>query len=454
MKLEKLLNGFEYEIIGNKDVDITTLVYDSRKVEEGSLFVCMVGAAFNAHDFIDQVIEKGAHAIVISQDVPLKEGMTYIRVKDTRIALALLSCAYFNYPSKELKVVGITGTKGKTSSSLMIKSILEHAGKKVGIIGTNGTFIGDIHNIVKDIAKISNFQASNMETISYTTEELTKSTELIAMSSMDVAEGSMTQNTKLDELNDLVIKIKNHIENVSNKAKETLISSEESQKYVRFGDKQVEIQSRELGEFVRSIKDASVTVEELNHSSEAIKTMVDLIHNVSSQTNLLALNASIEAARAGEAGRGFAVVADEIRKLAEETSSSAQKISTIVDNIGDRTISVKVSMDELVDRTKIQEKSMDTLKDKLKDILVRSNITVEKSKDIMEISSELNQEFNIISESAAEIKDVAIQNSSNTQDVASAVEEQTASFEEVSSNISSLSEMAQELKNIVSKFKI
>lgn len=54
MKLEKLLNGFEYEIIGNKDVDITTLVYDSRKVEEGSLFVCMVGAAFNAHDFIDQ----------------------------------------------------------------------------------------------------------------------------------------------------------------------------------------------------------------------------------------------------------------------------------------------------------------------------------------------------------------------------------------------------------------
>ena len=95
MKLEKLLNGFEYEIIGNKDVDITTLVYDSRKVEEGSLFVCMVGAAFNAHDFIDQVIEKGAHAIVISQDVPLKDGMTYIRVKDTRIALALLSCAYF-----------------------------------------------------------------------------------------------------------------------------------------------------------------------------------------------------------------------------------------------------------------------------------------------------------------------------------------------------------------------
>ena len=316
------------------------------------------------------------------------------------------------------------------------------------------TFIGDIHNIVKDMSKISNLQSSNMQTISDTTEELTKSTELIAMSSMDVAEGSIQQNNKLDELNELVIKIKDNIENVSLKAKETLKSSEESQKYVMFGDKQVEIQSRELGEFVNSIKDASVTVEQLNRSSEEIKAMVDLIHNVSSQTNLLALNASIEAARAGEAGRGFAVVADEIRKLAEETSSSAQKISTIVDNIGDRTISVKVSMDELVDRTKVQEKSMETLKDKLKDIMKRSKTTVEESMAIMEISSEVNDEFNMITLSASEIKDVAIQNSSNTQDVAAAVQEQTASFEEVSSNISALSQMAQELTAIVSKFKI
>lgn len=145
MILKQLLKGFDYEIIGNEEVEVTSLVYDSRKVEEGSLFVCMVGMTFNAHDFIDQVIEKGAKAIVISQEVPVVEGITYIKVKDTRIALALLSCAYFNEPSKELKVVGITGTKGKTSSSLMIKSILEHAGKKVGIIGTNGTFIGDIH---------------------------------------------------------------------------------------------------------------------------------------------------------------------------------------------------------------------------------------------------------------------------------------------------------------------
>ena len=111
-------------------------------------------------------------------------------------------------------------------------------------------------------------------------------------------------------------------------------------------------------------------------------------------------------------------------------------------------------MDQLVDRTKVQEKSMETLKAKLKDILTRAKRTVEESNSIMDISSEVKSEFNSITMSASEIKDVAVQNSSNTQDVASAVEEQTASFQEVSSNINSINDMAHDLTNIVSRFKI
>jgi len=315
-------------------------------------------------------------------------------------------------------------------------------------------FIGNIHEIVKEISKISIVLSENMSAITNTTEELTKSTEMIAMSSMDVAEGSVLQNNKLDELNELVEKIKMDIENVSCKANQTLKSSEKSQESVLKGDRQVSNQSDELTLFVDSIKSASNTVEDLNQSSEEIKAIVDFIHNISSQTNLLALNASIEAARAGEAGRGFAVVADEIRKLAEETSVSAKKISEIVMNIGDKTINVKTSMDELVDKTKIQEQSMDTLKVELKEILNVSTITLNESQEIMGISTKVNDEFNIITHSAKDIQGVAVQNSGNTQDVASAVEEQTASFEEVSANISSINEMADELTKIVGKFKI
>lgn len=315
-------------------------------------------------------------------------------------------------------------------------------------------FIGNIHGIVKEISKISLVLSDNMNAITNTTEELTKSTEMIAMSSMDVAEGSVMQNNKLDQLNAMVKEIKMDIELVSHKALETLKSSEKSQESVANGDRQVLTQSNELTEFIYSIKSASNTVEDLNQSSEEIKDIVDLIHSISSQTNLLALNASIEAARAGEAGRGFAVVADEIRKLAEETSVSAKKISSIVSSIGDKTNNVKTSMDELVDKTKIQERSMVTLKNELKEILIRTTITLNESQEIMGISSKVNSEFSEITHSAKDIQSVAVQNAGNTQDVASAVEEQTASFQEVSANIGSISEMAEDLTKIVGKFKI
>lgn len=315
-------------------------------------------------------------------------------------------------------------------------------------------FLDDIHNIVIDISKISTVLSSNMSAISNTTEELTKSTEMIAVSSMDVAEGSVTQNHKLDGLNELVKKLKNDIEGVAQRAKQTLRSSEMSQESVVVGNEQVDIQSNELIEFVSSINEASNSVEDLNQSSVEIKAIVELIQSISSQTNLLALNASIEAARAGEAGRGFAVVAEEIRKLAEETAESAKKISGIVSSISHKTIAVKESMDGLVEKTKVQEASMGTLKKELKKILDRTALTLGKSQDILNISSKVNEDFTEITTSTKEIQGIAEQNSGNTQDVASAVEEQTASFEEVSANIGLINEMAGKLTQIVGKFRI
>lgn len=316
------------------------------------------------------------------------------------------------------------------------------------------TFIENIHKIVEEIAEIANVVYDNMQAISNTSEELVKSTELIAASSMDVAEGAQLQNNKVDKLNGLVEKIKLDIQRVSDKSLQTLEFSEKSQKSVEKGDNQVSVQAVELTKFVDSIVEASQTVEDLNNSSTEIKSIIDLIHNISSQTNLLALNASIEAARAGEAGRGFAVVADEIRKLAEETSLSAQRINGIVNSISEKSSNVKTSMDILVDNTRIQEKSMNLIKEELKEILDRTTITLNESKEIMKISAQVNDDFEEIMLSANDIQGIALQNSGNTQNVASAVEEQTASFEEVSANINSINEITAELTNIVGRFKI
>lgn len=146
--LTKMLERLTCSVVqGDCNKEINHLTYDSRKVEAGDLFVCISGTAVDGHDFIEDVVNKGATAIIIEknpQEIPkIKDDVTIIRVENTRIALAMLSAAYFDYPADSLKVIGITGTKGKTTTTYMVKSILEEAGHKVGLIGTIGAIILD-----------------------------------------------------------------------------------------------------------------------------------------------------------------------------------------------------------------------------------------------------------------------------------------------------------------------
>ena len=144
MKLEKLLERMDYKVLaGSTDIEISTLVYDSRKVEKASVFVCISGAVSDAHDFIPDVVKKGAAAVVVEKDVTPIEGVTYIKVDNTRLALACMSAAYFDYPAEKIKTIGITGTKGKTTTTYMVRSILESAGIKTGLIGTIESICGD-----------------------------------------------------------------------------------------------------------------------------------------------------------------------------------------------------------------------------------------------------------------------------------------------------------------------
>lgn len=150
MVLAALLEKLEYELVsGSEDIQIENVVYDSRKVTEGSLFICIEGGTADGHTFIPDVVKKGAKALIVTKDVsgllPADADVTVIRVKDSRYALAFVSAAYFGHPAEKLKVIGITGTKGKTTTTYLVKSILEHAGHKVGLVGTIEAVIGQEH---------------------------------------------------------------------------------------------------------------------------------------------------------------------------------------------------------------------------------------------------------------------------------------------------------------------
>lgn len=130
-------------IIGDTNIEISEIVNDSRKVTKNCLFFCISGAAFDGHKFANEVVQKGAKVLVVEKEVGEFPGVTIVKVENSRYAMALISAAYYDHPAEKLKVIGITGTKGKTTTTYMVKSILENAGHKVGLIGTIEAIIGD-----------------------------------------------------------------------------------------------------------------------------------------------------------------------------------------------------------------------------------------------------------------------------------------------------------------------
>ena len=149
MKLSKICEEIEYTLLqGSLETEVRDIIYDSRKIAPETMFVCMVGAVTDGHKYIPDAVEKEASVIVLEKEeeaAQIPENITVLKVESARLALALMSAALFDHPARKLVTIGLTGTKGKTTTTYMIKKVLEMAGKKVGLIGTIGAMIGEEH---------------------------------------------------------------------------------------------------------------------------------------------------------------------------------------------------------------------------------------------------------------------------------------------------------------------
>lgn len=139
MKLSQVLKGIKV-LNEYSDVEVLDVTQDSRLVKEGSLFVCIKGAAFDGHNFAREMLEKGAAAVITEKDLGLEHQVI---VENTRKIFSFICANFFNNPADKLKLIGLTGTNGKTTTTFLIKQILENVGKKVGLIGTVQNMIGD-----------------------------------------------------------------------------------------------------------------------------------------------------------------------------------------------------------------------------------------------------------------------------------------------------------------------
>jgi UDP-N-acetylmuramoyl-L-alanyl-D-glutamate--2,6-diaminopimelate ligase len=170
MNLEKLLIGIDsLEIYGKTGIEISGLSYDSRKTHKGHLFFAVVGEHVDGHSFIQKAVESGAVSVVYQNSGEYLKNLnasevTLIRVKDSREALATVSCIFYGKPSSSLKVIGITGTNGKTTTSYLIKSMLEAWNRKTGLIGTIQYMIGEkSFDAVHTTPEAPEFQALMLE---------------------------------------------------------------------------------------------------------------------------------------------------------------------------------------------------------------------------------------------------------------------------------------------------
>lgn len=155
------------EIVGNIERYIRGIEHDSRKIRKDGLFVCISGTRVDGHNYIEQAIKNGAAAVLVEKDVMVPENMTVIKVKNVKEAMQTIVPYFYNYPAKKMRMIGITGTNGKTTTSYLIQSILRNAGFKVGVIGTIQITIEDkvlpIHNTTPDVIDLQQILAEMVQ---------------------------------------------------------------------------------------------------------------------------------------------------------------------------------------------------------------------------------------------------------------------------------------------------
>lgn len=192
MILSELFKDIKYSLVkGEMENAINDIVYDSRKAKEGTMFMAIVGSQVDGHDYIEDAIKNGSKVILISKDINIDNDVTVIKVDDTRKILSKLSMRLFKFPQSKMKTIAITGTKGKTTTSFMIKKILEVAGYKCGLIGTTGIYIGD------KMYPAKNTTPESYETIKYMNEMVKKKMDFMVM---EVS----SQALKYDRVNDII----------------------------------------------------------------------------------------------------------------------------------------------------------------------------------------------------------------------------------------------------------
>ncbi len=326
---------------------------------------------------------------------------------------------------------------------------------EIGELGVaiNG-MLENLRNIVYTVSKSAERVAVSSRTLSDSAEQSSQAADRIASTITDIAKGSESQLSAVNETTAVIEQISSGIQLVAVNADNVASTSEKTYHAAQNGEKAVNEVIKQMSHIESTVTNSAEVIRQLGTRSKEIGSIVDTISGIAGQTNLLALNAAIEAARAGEQGQGFSVVAEEVRKLAEQSEEAAKQIAVLIQAILTDTDRAVVAMNEGTKEVKIGSEVVNSANQSFKEI---GNLIKEVSSQVREISSAIQQiaaNSKQIVNSMQNINQTSKEATGQTQTVSAATEEQLASMEEMVSLGQNLSNMAEELQNLIRRFKI
>ncbi|KPN14387.1 chemotaxis protein [Bacillus australimaris] len=349
----------------------------------------------------------------------------------------------------------LVSSSKKISEGDLTEKIDVRSKDEIGQLGTSFNEMSEsLRDVIQAVQTSVENVASSSEELTASAGQTTKATEHITSSIETFSSGNENQSEMVEQSAAHLKQMNEGLNEVAETSDVITASSIQSKTVAETGGQLVEQTVGQMKTIDHSVKEAEGVINGLEHKSKDITNILGVINGIADQTNLLALNAAIEAARAGESGRGFSVVAEEVRKLAVQSSDSAKEIEKLVK--------------EIVSEIETSQNMFKSVNDEVKNGLTITDQTKESFSQINEQTAEIAARMNEmnttvrelskgseqISKAVNEIADVSRESSASIQDIAASAEEQLASMEEISSSSTTLSQMAEELRDLIKKFKI